>query len=166
MAEVRRAGTLELQEDTSFQFWQWRAAQALWLVLLGIMLATALGAFGSGPLSRARAAAPGGALAVEYERVARFGASIRLVVHARPQPDGAVRFTVGRALLDGMRVQHVTPAPAATSIVDDGVEYRFEMGEPRIATVLFELQPATRWTVEGEIRSRDGAVQLQQLILP
>lgn len=166
MAEVKRSGTLELDEDLVFQRRQWRASQILWMVLVGTMIATALGLFGNGPLSRARAGAPDGLLQVEYERVVRFGASVRLVVRARPRPDGAVQFTIDQSLLDAFRVQDVTPQPSAAALVDGGVEYRFQANTSAPPVIVFEMQPAALWSVQGEIRSPAGAVQLRQFILP
>lgn len=124
------------------------------------------GVFGGGVFSRTRAGAPDAPLWVEYDRVARFGASVRLIVHARPQPDGSVRFTLARSLLEALRIQHVTPLPASTSIVGDGVEYRFQAAASGSVPVIFEMQPATRWTVQGHVQSPDGSVQFTQLILP
>jgi hypothetical protein len=166
MAQVRRVGSLEVEEDLDFQSRQWPASRALWAVLLALMLATVLGVFGSDPLSRQHAGAPDAPLRVEYERVARFGSSVRLVVHARPQPDGDVRFALARSLLDAFRVRHVTPAPSSSAIVERGVEYRFRAGRSGTATVIFEMQPAIRWSVHGQIESPDGAVHFSQFILP
>jgi hypothetical protein len=166
MAEVKRFRTLELEEDLPFQKRQWRASQMLWLVLVAIMAATALGVFGNGPLSRARAEDPDGPLQVEYERVARFGASVRLVVRARPRADGTVQFRIDRSLLHAFRVQDVTPTPSAAALVDGGVEYRFQANTSGTSAIVFEMQPAAHWSVQGWIRSPDGAVRLRQFILP
>jgi hypothetical protein len=165
MAEVKRFGTLELEEDLAFQRRQWRAAQVLWLVLVATMVATALGVFGNGLLSQARVG-PAHGLHVEYERIVRFGASVRLVVRATPRPDGAVRFTIDRSLLEAFRVQDITPQPSETALVDGGVEYRFRASTSAPSVVVFEMQPAARWSVQGWIRSPDGALRLRQFILP
>jgi hypothetical protein len=166
MAEVTRPDGLELDEDLPFQKRQWRASRMLWLVLVALMAATALGVFGNGPLSRAEAGDPDGPLHVEYERVARFGASVRLVVRTRPQADGTVQFRIDRSLLDAFRVQDVTPPPSAAALADDGVESRFQAHTPRTLAIVFEMQPAARWSVQGRIQSPDGAVRLRQFILP
>jgi hypothetical protein len=166
MPEVKRFGTLELAEDLAFQQRQWRASQMLWLLLVATMIATVLGVFGNGVLSRARAGAAQGSLQVEYERIVRFGASVRLVVHADPRPDGSVQFTIDRSLLDAFRVQDVTPQPSAAALVDGGVEYRFEANTSAPSAIVFEMQPAARWSVQGWIRSPGGAVRLRQFILP
>jgi hypothetical protein len=165
MAEVG-GGNLEVGEDLAFQRWQWRAAQILWAALLAVMAATVLGVFGGGPLSRARAGDAGAPLFVDYERLARFGASMRLVVHARPQPDGDIRFTIDRSILDAFVILHVTPPPASTVVAGSGVEYRFRTGTNGPAAVIVEVQPATRWGVEGAIASPDASVRLRSFIFP
>jgi hypothetical protein len=87
-------------------------------------------------------------------------------VHARPQPDGWVQFTVGRSLLEALKVEQVTPTPSSARIVEEGVEYRFEAGASGTGRVIFEMQPAARWRVDGQIESPDAAVRLRQFVLP
>jgi hypothetical protein len=166
MARTKLIGTLELEEDLQFQQWQWRIASALWLSLVALMIAAALGLFGGGVLSRARGGVPDGPLWAEYERVARFGATAPLTVHARTGADGSIRITFDSALLRAFRVRDVTPPPAAAVIVTDGVEYRYQAPGQGVAVLAFELDPAERGLVRGEIRSAGTSVRLTQLILP
>lgn len=165
---MKHQRTLELEEDLEFHARQWRVSQALWVFLLALMAATATGLFGNGLLSRGTAGHTGGPLRIEYDRVARFGLPLRLVVHARPSTESGrtISFTIDRAYLDGFSIQRITPEPASASIVDAGVQYVFETQSPGAAAVVFDMQPATRWKVSGRIRSGEAAVALTQLILP
>ena len=74
MAEMKHRG-LQIDENLQFQQREWRTSRAAWIVLLLTMAAMALGLFGNGPLSEARAGEPGDALWVEYSRFGRFGAT-------------------------------------------------------------------------------------------
>jgi hypothetical protein len=165
VAEQRRGPSLELEHDEAFHQREWRVSSLAWFAFLGLMLATGLGVFGSGPLSHAHAEDPDGALRVEYERFARFGAPQRLLVHARPGPDGTVRFLLGHSLRDAFQIRRITPEPESTTIVGDGIEYRFAArgGDSR---VVLDLQPARRGIVEAMIRSPEGAVEFSQLVYP
>jgi hypothetical protein len=166
MARTKLTGTLELEEDLQFQQWQWRIASALWLSLVVLMIATALGLFGGGLLSRARGGVPGGPLWAEYERVTRFGATAPLTVYARTGADGTIRITFDSELLQAFRVRDVTPPPDAAVMVTNGVEYRYQAPGTGVAVVAFELDPVERGLIRGEIRSPASSVRLTQLILP
>lgn len=158
--------TLQLPDNPHHHEWEWRLARFMEMLLPALMVATALGAFGHGPLSRAHAGEPGAPLWVEYDRIARFGASVRLLVHAQPGTGDVIELTLDRPLLEAFAIRNITPAPASTGLAADGVTYRFAARAPQTAPVIFELQPARRWRVHGHIRSPAAAVRVAQLILP
>jgi hypothetical protein len=135
-------------------------------VLLALMLATAAGAFGNGPLSHARAGRPDDPLRVEYQRLLRFGAVTRLRIHLNPADQAATAFTLNREFLDAYTISRVTPTPAATRLVRDGVSYHFA-AEPGAQTeILLELQPARRGVIRGEIASESSRLRLTQFVFP
>ena len=166
MARPKRFASLELEDDIGFNEWQWRVSTALFWLLVAIIVAASVGVFGSGPLSRARAGEVGGPLWVEYDRLVRFGATARMTVHTRPQPDGTIRLTVGHPLLHTFRVEQITPAPERTTVTVDGIEYSIRADAAANATVTFDLQPIRRWRTHGDIRSPDAAVRVRQFVLP
>lgn len=167
VAELQQHRSLELEEDLEFEQVEWRTARITWFVLIALMAATLTGLFGGGPLSDASAADPSGGLRVEYPRFARYGASLRLVVHARPGPDGRLPVTFSPALVRAYRVQQITPAPARSHALGEAVEYIFEVepGTPG-AAMIFELQSTRRWLLSSEVRSGDRSVSLTQFIYP
>jgi len=158
--------TFQLQQDERFQERQWRAARAAPLTLLAIVLLTVLGLFGNGPFSRARAGAPGGPLWVEYSRFARYGASTRVLVHARADAGGTASIFLSRSLVQAFRVTNVTPDPTGVRVTGDGVEYRIAADPGASGLVVVDLVPATRWIVHGSVGSGTRRVDLTQFIYP
>jgi len=158
--------TLQIEESPRFQEREWQATRVTWILLLLVMLATGLGFFGNGPLSAARAGQSDGPLWVEYARFGRYGATVRLTVHARSQADGVVRVTVGRSLLEAFRIEQITPQPGAGRFTEDGVEYRIDAGRQGHTPIIFELQPVRRWLVQGAIQSAGRTVHFTQFIYP
>lgn len=157
---------LQLDEDLRFEKKQWMFVRITWWVLLLVMAATALGAFGKGPISSNQLTTDEGALAAEYGRFGRYGSSMRLSIKAVPEPDGAVRITLNEQLIESFRVRAITPNPIAARSTSGGVEYEFAAAGSGRVHVLFELQPARRWLVNGSIRSRSGTLQFWQFIYP
>ena len=56
---MKRVGDLELNQDLAFQYREWAVQRGSRWVLAVFVIAAALGAFGGGPLTHARAGAPG-----------------------------------------------------------------------------------------------------------
>lgn len=156
---------LQIEQDLTFEAGEWRASQVTWIVLLAMMAATLLGVFGKGPLSTARAATATGALAIEYQKFGRFGATMPLVVHAPADADGRIRLSVDQAFLRGFQVDRISPEPTEARLLADGVEYTFATSHGS-GTVSFNLQPSQRWLVRSTIASRDERMQLWQFVYP
>jgi hypothetical protein len=165
MSDRHHDRSLQLEHDQRFHEREWRAGTVTWFLLLALIVATLLGAFGDGWLSRARAGDPESALSVEYERIARFGSAQRLVVHARPGPDGMVRLRMGPSLVDAFHVVRITPEPAAAALAADGLDYRFPSqgtGQP----IVFDLESTRTWFVAITVQTDEAALRCAQFIFP
>lgn len=156
---------LQLEQDLDFERTQWRVARATWTVLLIVMAATVLGLFGNGPLSSARIQGSQPGFAVEYARFARFGSTLRMIVHVPVDAQGTIRFSLPHTFLRAFHVQTITPDPVETRLVADGVEYQFEGGAAS-PLVMIELQPVQRGVVQGVVQAAAGTLQFWQFIYP
>lgn len=164
--ERKRVSSLQIEEDLGFHETSWRVARVTLTLLIAVMLATAIGAFGGGPLSHARALDSTGANRVEFERLLRFGASTRLRIHLGPARDGVATFTLDRVFVEAYQILRITPEPESASLIQEGVAYRFAVEPGSDAEVLLELQPARRWLVRGTIRAGDAPLTLTQFVFP
>lgn len=166
MVQLKSRRSLDLDEHLSFHRHEWRASRVLWVLLLLTMLATGLGLFGNGLLSRTRREASQDGLSVEYDRFGRYGASMRLLVDVPAPPDGRVAIEISRSLIDAFLVQHITPAPSATELTAGGAIYRFDAAPGARMPIAIEVQPRQRWRVEGSVTAGRERVVLRQFIYP
>src|SRR3954470_17781516 len=67
-------------EDLEFQRRWWRFEKAAWLVLLIVLIADALGAFGRGWLANGERVTSDGTLRIHYERIERTGTASKLEI--------------------------------------------------------------------------------------
>jgi len=72
MARTKKVGDLQINEDMEFQRRSWIVQRVGWLVFALVILLAALGLFGDGILSDAKAGQEEGALWLEYPRFKRF----------------------------------------------------------------------------------------------
>jgi hypothetical protein len=127
------------------------------------------GLFGGGPLSRAEAITPSGALAVHYERFLHNDTPTTL--RLRPgtaQADGWRWISLSQDYVDRVAIERVIPAPGRTVVTGRGLRLGFapvtaeDAGEISIA-----LTPIQAGIVHGELSAGSGpGVTFTQLVYP
>lgn len=158
---------LDIDQNLAFQRREWAAQRAGWWALTAFVAAAALGAFGKGPISGARAADAAGRLSVEYDRFARVGAPTRLEVRAEAAAAGAgpIEIRLTRDYFDAVQIERVLPEPAAVEVGPAEVTFRF--GAPAPGTgfaVVLDLQPRRAgWRTAAIRTAQGGAVSFSQL---
>ena len=75
---------LEVHEDMRLVRRSWVVQRIGWGVMAALLLAALLGLFGTGPLSRATATAPGGAVTLDYDRFGRYLGPATLLIRVGP----------------------------------------------------------------------------------
>lgn len=170
MAEIRRIGSLEIEEDIKFQLWEWRASRLGWGLMAVVLLAAALGVFGVGVFSGTTRKTEGGLLEVEYERFGRHRAPTSLVLSLGPEAvrDGKVRLWLDREYLHGLNIESITPEPDSVETQEDRLIYAFNAAESGLPVLInYSLQTDHLGLRQGRVGIEDGpGVDFWQLIYP
>jgi hypothetical protein len=130
-------------EDLEFQRRWWRFEKAAWLVLVIVLIADALGAFGRGWLADTERVTSDGTLRVRYERIERTGTASNMVIQFGPSAlhDQKVRLFSSNTMVKELGAQRIIPQPTASEIGPGGITYTFSAtGSPSTASIA--LQPA------------------------
>jgi hypothetical protein len=144
---------LQLDEDLEFERRSWRAQRVGWLVIVLLLVAAALGFFGSGPFSKRSAAIPG-LMRVEYQRFGRYQTPETLTIRLEPQATagGVVRLGIARRFLNHSKVESIVPAPDRVEASDNRLVYVFPLVQPGLPlVVMFRLQPEQFGSIRGRI---------------
>lgn len=159
-------GGLEIDQDLGFQRRSWVVQRTGWAVMALLVAAALAGLFGSGPLSRRIARAPG-AFEVEYQHFTRYEDPELLTLRLEPAVTAVplVRLSINMEFLDHARIESVLPAPERVEAAAGRVVYAFRVAEPgRPFPVVFNMRPqrvgraAARLRVESEAaRGREAA---------
>lgn len=133
-------GDLQINHDPSFQRREWAVQRFGWYALTIFVIAAALGLFGSGPLSRARAGDDH--LNVEYERFVRRGAPTRLRISSGTSPGTRPELRIAEPYFDDVRIHAIVPEPEGIERGDGQVTLHFgrDGGEGAL-TVTIDLDP-------------------------
>ncbi len=125
--DIRRIGSLEIEEDFKVQQIVWAAQRVGWAVLTLIAFAALLGLFGRGWLSKVTAEAEGVPLKLNYERFGRVEAPMQLEVNIEPQAvrDGKVRLWVSSEYVRSFAVESIIPEPEQVEVGGDRFTYEF-----------------------------------------
>lgn len=151
---------LQISQDMRFQRREWKLQRVGTLLLGLVLVATVLGLFGDGPLSKARRES--GRFAVEYERFGRFGSPVVLQLNVKGD-----RLWLGEAFLRNVQVNSVVPEPTAWR--DTGNRHELEFAVPSGAS---ELEVALHVSFReygklvGEAGAGEDSVAWEQWIYP
>jgi hypothetical protein len=124
MTRARKAAP-QVGEDPAFMHSEWRLQRIAWVLILATLVLGALGLFGHGPLSHARAGTP--ELSIEYQRFLRQNSPSQVRVslqHPRVE-DGVVRLAIGREYLNAFLLEHIVPRPLRVTADADGLIFEF-----------------------------------------
>ena len=166
---IHRIGDLEINQDLNVQERMWTIQRVGWGIMLVVIFLGLVGLFGNGPISRTSAGNKAHGLWVEYERFARNQSQSTLLIHL-PSTNGSGRasFWLNDTFLSGVEIQHMTPAPIATTVMDHGVLYEISLVDKQEpALIILPLIHQRSGWLAGELRS-PGAVPLRftQLVYP
>lgn len=117
MAEIKRVGDLEVNEDLRFQRRVWVVQRVGWVAMALVALAALVGLFGgTGSLrGEAKASSEDAIVSVDYERFLRFMKPTTLEIQVGPEAgkEGMVSIWLDREYLDGLQVQQITRSQTA-----------------------------------------------------
>lgn len=163
-------GELEIARDEQFQrrTWTWQRVGRILLVLL--LVAAVLGAFGPGIFNRATLGAEGAAWRMEYPRTGRINSAFNLTVRLDPEATrtGTTRLWLGQGYLDDVVVETVHPRPANMELAAGGVVYTFPTTTPgQPGTVTLEVRAQRFGSLAGEVGLEGQTPQrFRQFIYP
>jgi hypothetical protein len=170
MAEIRRLGGLEIEEDIKFQQWEWRVSRLGWVLMALVLLAGTLGVFGVGILSGTTRQSEGGLLEVQYEKFGRHRAPTSLVLSLGPGAvrDGEVRLWIDREYLQGLDIEGITPEPDSVETQGDRLVYVFNAAESQLPVLVnYSLQTNYLGLRQGRVGLDNGPeLDFWQLIYP
>lgn len=156
LTQSRETETIELEQDLDFQRKSWTVQRVSWVLMLLIVVAALLGAFGDGPLSKVTAG-DAQTLSVEYDRFLRVGTSAKLSVTlgtSAPESPSAALW-LDRDWLSGNEVKSIVPEPDSTTVAADRVTYYFST-EPGGIPSKIEFDLKTK--ALGATRGKAGVV--------
>jgi hypothetical protein len=163
LSEPRRKETIEIDRDIEFQRRSWQVQRIAWVLMLVIVVAAVLGAFGNGPLSSAHAG-DASRLSVDYERFVRFVSPEKVTFHiarAAIQPGSSVELWVDREWLARHDVKAIVPEPSETRVTPDRLIYRFSVDSAGFPfRIELDLETMAVGALHGKAGLTDGSTVL------
>ena len=156
MPEVKRIGSIEIDQDLDFQRKSWKVQRVGWIIMLLVAFGGLLGVFGDGPFANATVG-DSRTLSIDYQRLVRLSAEEKLAITMGNVPAGSgstVGVWIDRRWMSRHQVQGIVPEPESTSVAADRVTYHFKTDSRVPSKVEFDLQT----NGIGLIRGRAGIV--------
>jgi hypothetical protein len=115
---IKRTGDLETSEDLPFERTSRRVRRVAQTLLGLFVLLAALGLFGDGPLSHARAGDESGFF-VRYERFTRVDGLTHFEIHPRAHAAAPRRLFVSTSLFERGEIERFVPEPSSVEVAAD-----------------------------------------------
>lgn len=122
---------------------EWRMQRVAWPLLYLLLLASMLGLFGQGPLSRTDVTSADGRMQVDFDRFLRRQSDDTVDFVLKPVGSGA-RLQLSTEWLRGLDVEHVFPDPEHRVTTTEGV------------TLVFASPPGQTLQVRMRVRAEDA----------
>lgn len=130
---------IEIEADSRWQSGEWRIQRVLWVLGALMLLAAAVGLFGSdGPIADARQSGQG--FSLEYERFDRRDAPSELVIVLEASA-GEVDIEFGKSFAEHVDIERIVPEPDASMLTARGVRMTFASADEGIEEIVVEYAP-------------------------
>jgi hypothetical protein len=167
---IHRIGDIDLDQDLELQEREWTLQRVGWVVMVLVIVAALLGAFGTGPLSSASSGGSAEGFTVDYQRVVRHQGESRVTIHVNGDQvsEGQVEVWLGSDYVNAVRVTQISPEPEEVRLADERVVYVFNVDDPaELVTVNIDLVPQEMGWIPVDIGIVDGEdVSFHQVSLP
>lgn len=165
-----RIGDLEINQDMTFQEREWKVDRLGRALLVLLVVVSALGLFGHGPISWTDAAADDGSLEVSFERFGRRGGSqsVGITAPASAADDGSWQIELSNDYVGAVKIDAISPQPDSVEAVAGALRYTFTQAEPGADLELsLSLTPDTLWSASGTARVVGSApVTIEHFFFP
>lgn len=169
VAKAERGALDDIEDTMRHHRAAWRAERIGWTIMALLLLGALIGAFGDGPLSRARSGSPQ-SLSLQYDRLLRASApsQYRFEAHPSTAPGGELRLRFDRALLEDIELESIVPQPEREEAGPDYTEFIFRTAPgPAPLKIDFRYRPTTFGLHGGRVSVGDAhAVTIDQFVYP
>ena len=149
-------------EDLAFQQRVWRAQRVGWGVMFAIVLAALSGALGAGPLAEGEARSGDGALSVRWDRIARAGDDLRVVVGSAAGGE----LTLRGDLVPGSEFVAAEPADAPRARGPETLVLAAPAPAGGTAELALRLRPHGAGLLSATVEDGTRVLALRILVLP
>lgn len=153
--------SLQLKDEIDLHRTGWIVQRIGWAVLLLLVIAAIAGVFGTGWLSSSSITREG--TRVTFERLARFEAPMKLIIHAQ-ETDGHVEVRFPQTYLEEVEVDKIVPEPAAQETGNGYVIYTFKAQAS--SALIFYLIPESPGNIRTEMAVDKSVFPIAHFIYP
>lgn len=169
MAQKKRVGSLEVDQDLAFQEKEWKIERAGWVVMAAIILLALVGLFGGGPVSTTEQGGSDG-FQIRYERFERQMRPSRLMLSLPPPAAGEAetQFWIDRDYLEKVQIEGVSPEPDSVEVGPDRLFFTVKVVDPgQPVHVVVDTQFEDSGWIQGQIGMDEGQpLSFSQFVFP
>lgn len=147
MAEDKKKSgdDIQLEQDMDYQKREWRAERIAWGLMAAIMLLSAAGLTGNGPLSHKSVDEPGLPLQIEHDVIGRYQApaTLQVALPVAAGDSGTVQLRLGREFVENIEIRRIDPEPERVVAAADYFTFEFNSAPSDSMLIQIHYDPAT-----------------------
>lgn len=160
--EIEKVKTpLEIDEDIDLHVKGWIVQRIGWLLMLAFLLASVLGLFGTGLLSRVTSKKNENALV--FERFNRYDNEVELAIESK-SVNGMIELRLPKEYMEVFRLESIVPEPQENTILNGYYLYRFSASDAALITLSVTPKKIGYYGMTLSINDTD--FQIRTLIYP
>jgi hypothetical protein len=159
--EKIKTTSLDLEDEINLHQKGWNIQRAGWAVILLLLVASALGLFGSGLLSSKELTANGNT--IRFEKLARFESPMHLRVNAKSN-NGKIEVRIPQSYLKEIELDKIVPEPVDQRLKKEQAIFIFEATD--FSFIDFYLIPEKAGPVKAVIQVNESNFSVNHFIYP
>lgn len=160
MEKIRRS-TLQLDDEIELHQTGWIIQRIAWALIVLLVIAAALGFFGTGPLSDKEVS--DGENTIRFERFARYQSPMNLLIFTSGKGE-TVDIRLPQTYLNSLKLDKIIPAPSTQSVENGMAIFTFPIKGP--ATINFFIQPTKAGTLSGTLHINSSVFEIKHFVYP
>lgn len=153
--------SLDLEDEIRLHETGWAIQRIGWVIILLLLVAAALGIFGTGMLSQTQVDQTGHTII--FEKFARYEAPMQLTVHAKSKNNN-IEIRLPEIYFESIELDKIVPEPHETDLAQGNVVFTFQSKDR--SAIKFYLTPEKTGQVKVHIQVNESDFIITHFIYP
>lgn len=158
---------IDIEEDLNHQKKAWRIRSAGFILIILFVVASALGLFGTGVLSKITEGDEASGFYIETEKFLRAGAPAQMIIHLKDRSPDTLEIFFNNDFLKNIKIESITPRPVEETNSGGNTLFKFTRKTAGSYLIKIDYTAEEPFLHTVNLSSKDGrTINFTQIIYP